>query len=63
MDENINDQPSEVSAQDGVVLVEGPDSVTVSLTPEAAEETSHRLLEGAITAKGQERLGKVPRKG
>jgi hypothetical protein len=56
MEDKIYDRASEVSAEDGVVVVDGPDSVAVLLTPEAAEETSHRLLDGAITAKGQERL-------
>ena len=58
MEDRIYDRPSEVTADDGVVAVDGPDSVAVRLTPEAAEETSHRLLEGATTAKGQERLRK-----
>ena len=46
--------PSEVSAEDGEVLVDGPDGVDVSLTPEAAAETSHRLLFGAAEARGQQ---------
>ena len=54
MRDTVYDQPSEVSAEGGVVAVDGPDSVAVRLTPEAAEETSHRLLDGAIRAKGQE---------
>ena len=46
--------PSEVRAEDGEVLVNGPDGVDVSLTPEAAAETSHRLLFGAAEARGQQ---------
>ena len=47
------DEASEIDANDGRVAVSGPDGVSVLLTPEAAEETSHRLLEGAIEARGQ----------
>jgi hypothetical protein len=53
MDEDIHDQPSQVGAENGIVSVKGPDGVDVLLTPEAAEETSHRLLDGAVTAAGQ----------
>lgn len=48
------DTPSEVSAEEGEVIVDGPDGVAVSLTPEAADETSQRLLMGAAKAKGQQ---------
>jgi hypothetical protein len=40
-------EPSDVAAEDGRVLVDGPDGVDVALTVEAAEETSDRLLAGA----------------
>ena len=53
MDNRLHDEPSEVEADEGEVLVDGPDGVSVSLTPEAALETSERLVEGAIKAKGQ----------
>ena len=53
IDDIIYDQPSEVDADDGVVVVNGPDDVAVRLTPKAAEETSDRLLEGAMKARGQ----------
>lgn len=46
-------EPSDVSAEQGEVIVDGPDGVAVSLTPEAAVETSHRLLEQGVTAQGQ----------
>ena len=52
-DDMIYDAPSEVDAEDGLVLVKGPDDVNVRLTPAAAEETSERLLEGAMKARGQ----------
>ena len=44
---------SDVSAEDGIVNVDGPDGVDVGLTPEAALETSDRLLAGASEAAGQ----------
>lgn len=51
-DKKIYDKPSKVTADNGVVTVEGPDAVNVSMTPEAADETSRRLLFGAMQALG-----------
>jgi hypothetical protein len=51
--DQVYDAPSQVSAEHGNVVVEGPDSVAVHMTPEAAAETSHRLLGGAVEAQGQ----------
>ena len=47
---------SDVSSDDGQVLVDGPDGVDVALTPEAAEETGDRLIEHAANAAGQRRM-------
>ncbi len=52
-DPRLYDEPSEVDAVDGTVVVEGPDSVAITLTAAAAEETSERLLEAAMKARGQ----------
>lgn len=52
-DDRIYDEPSDILAEDGAVKVSGPDAVDVKLTPEAAEETSNRLLEGSMKARGQ----------
>jgi hypothetical protein len=52
-DSRIYDQPSEIDAEDGVVVVKGPDDVDVRMTPDAAEETSERLNTGAMKARGQ----------
>lgn len=49
----VYDQPGKVSAEDGVVHLDGPDSIDIRLTDEAAEEISDRLLEGALAARGQ----------
>ena len=53
MDNKLHDEPSEVQADEGEVLVDGPNGVSVSLNHEAALENSDRLVEGAINAKGQ----------
>ena len=58
--EKIHEQPSSVTAEGGDVLVKGPDSVDVALTPEAAEETSNRLLEGSMKARGQRHFRHYP---
>ncbi|MEO7365558.1 MAG: hypothetical protein ABIW03_04485 [Sphingomicrobium sp.] len=52
----IYHEPSSVTARDGEVLVDGPDGVDIALTPEAAEETSQRLLEGTMKARGQRHM-------
>lgn len=53
IDSEVYDEPSEIDAEDGAVVVKGPDAVDVRLTPAAAEETSERLLQGAMKARGQ----------
>jgi hypothetical protein len=52
----VYDEPSEVGAEAGEVTVDGPDGVAVSMTPEAAEETSQRLLDGAAEAAGKRHM-------
>jgi len=52
------DEPSKVKVEDSKVEVRGPDAVDVDLTPEAAEETSDRLLEAALEARGHRKLEK-----
>lgn len=52
-DAEIYDEPSAVDADDGAVRQKGPDAVDVRMTPAAAEETSDRLLQGAMKARGQ----------
>lgn len=48
------DTPSQVEAEDGVVFVDGPDGVAVTMTPDAAADTSDRLLHAAVQAQGQQ---------
>ena len=52
-DKTVYDEASNVDAEDGTVVVNGPDAVDVRLTPDAAEETSERLSTGAMKARGQ----------
>lgn len=46
-------RPSDVNAEAGEVLLDGPDGMAISFTPDAAEETSRRLHEASIAAKEQ----------
>jgi hypothetical protein len=55
--------PAPVAATDGAVELDGPDAVEVALTPEAAEETSGRLADQAMKARGQRRLKNYPHRG
>ena len=49
-----HDIPSDVSAEEGEVLVDGPNGFAISFTPDAAAETSERLLDKAMEARGQQ---------
>jgi hypothetical protein len=53
MAQQAHAKPADVTALDGHVLVEGPGGIVYSFTPDAAAETSDRLLAGAAKAKGQ----------
>lgn len=53
VDELIYSEAGTVEAEKGVVSIDGPDSVHVKLTAEAAEEMSDRLMTGAMKARGQ----------
>jgi hypothetical protein len=52
-DDEIYDEPREVDAEQGVVLVKGPGTVDIRFTPDAADETADRLTTGALKARGQ----------
>lgn len=49
----VHAQPSEVVAEEGKVIVEGPNGVAITFVPDAAEETGRRLLEAAADARTQ----------
>jgi hypothetical protein len=53
MDSKVYDEATKVDAEDGNVILDGPDGVDVVITPEAAEETSDRLFQAAAEARGQ----------
>ena len=53
--------PSTVTAKDGDVVVDGPDGVDVKLSPDAAIETSDRLLATATKAQGQRVMKEYPK--
>jgi glutamine synthetase adenylyltransferase len=55
----VYSEPSLVRAVKGAVELNGPDDVDVVMTPEAAEETSERLTNEAVKARGQRRLGSL----
>ena len=58
----VYSDPSHVTAVEGDVLLDGPDAVDVAMTPEAAEETSERLSDEAVKARGQRRLNQMARR-
>ena len=60
-DKTVYDEPSDVDAEEGIVLVNGPDAVEVRMTPDAAEETSERLNTGAMKARGQRYFSDPPK--
>ena len=53
MENKPHEMPSDVTAEEGEVQVDGPDGVAISFTPDAALETSGRLFRGAAEARGQ----------
>ena len=53
MDDKVHDQPSEIDAEDGIVIMRGPGEVQLRFTPDAADETSERLSTGSMKARGQ----------
>ena len=53
MTRQAHDMPSDVEAEEGFVYIDVRGSVGYSMTPDAASETSDRLLAGAATAEGQ----------
>jgi hypothetical protein len=52
-DDKTYDGPSLVKAEDGDVVLDGPDGVDVKMTPDAAVQTSDRMFQGSVRAQGQ----------
>lgn len=48
-----HDTPTKASAEDGEVMLDGPDGLAVSLTPNAAEASAIAIAEAANIARGQ----------
>ena len=46
-------QASGVVAEDGNIIIEGPDGVAVTMSPDAAEETARRLLRAVSEVRGE----------
>ena len=46
----LNNTPATVVAEQGVVLVDGPEGVALSFSPTAAEESGKRLIAAAQDA-------------
>lgn len=46
-------EPGVATAEQGVVLLDGPDGVAIAMTPQAAEETGRRLMAAAQEAASQ----------
>ena len=46
----IHDVPSEVTAENGVVIMDGPGPLAITLTAAAAEQTGRRLRAAAAAA-------------
>jgi hypothetical protein len=47
------EDPGVATAEQGVVLLDGPDGVAIAMTPAAAEETGRRLVAAAQEAASQ----------
>ena len=46
-------QPGRASAEDGLVVLDGPNGVAVTMTPDAAARTGHSLISAAAIAAEQ----------
>jgi hypothetical protein len=55
-DGKVYDEVTKVTAKDGEVILDGPDGVDLKMSPQAAAETGHELINGAMKATGQERM-------
>ncbi|MBV1688474.1 hypothetical protein KRR38_12505 [Novosphingobium sp. G106] len=46
-------EPGYASAEQGLVILDGPDGVAVTMTPDAAAKTGESLISAAATAERQ----------
>lgn len=54
------EQPSEIVAEDGHVLIEAKGSVTLTMTPDAALASADRLADEAVVGTGQRLRSEMP---
>lgn len=54
MAERVYDYPGKASAEEGLVLLDGPDGIAIAMTPDAAERTGQDLLRAAGEARAQD---------
>ncbi|HEX7853372.1 MAG TPA: hypothetical protein VF503_06715 [Sphingobium sp.] len=55
MSEQVYAESGKAVAEEGLVLLDGPDGIAVALTPDAAEETGRELIRAANEARQQNR--------
>jgi len=60
--DKLYDEATRVRAEDGEVVLDGPDGVDVKVTPEAAEETAGSLVVEATKARDQRRQKHLPQR-
>jgi hypothetical protein len=48
-------EPGIATAEQGQVMLDGPDGVATAMTPDAAEQTGHSLIAAAAEARQQDR--------
>ena len=53
MAEQIFEDPGKASAEEGIVMLDGPDGIAVAMTPYAAEMTGQELIRAAAEAREQ----------
>ena len=53
-------EPAQVIAEDGHVIMEGPNGFAITLTAEAATVTGERLIEAGRIARGQPKADDAP---
>lgn len=54
------EQPFEIVAEDGHVLIEAKGGVTLTMTPDAALASADRLADEAVVATGQRLRSEMP---
>jgi hypothetical protein len=57
--DKLYEEATKVTAEDGEVILDGPDGVDVKVTPEAAEQTAINLEDAAVEVRGQRRFKRL----